>query len=205
MAVRFRFNMSEQDALDLLTAHYMYEVEARRGNLVIDENTHNNLLALAHFITQPNPKFGVMLCGTCGNGKTTLLFALRSTINFLVERGHFEFIKKQDPYFKPSLRIVDAKEVVQIYKDYPQFTELRSAPMLAIDDLGKEPAEVLDYGNVTNPVIDLLEYRYMYQKFTCLTTNLDSKQIREKYGTRIADRFNEMLHVIVFQDISYRH
>ena len=76
--------------------------------------------------------------------------------------------------------------------------------MLAIDDLGKEPTEVLDYGNVLSPVVDLMEYRYQHQLFTAVTTNLTPDEIRDKYGKRIADRFNEMLEVIVFEDISYR-
>ncbi len=205
-AARFRFNMSEQDTLDLLTAHYMFEVERRHNKVQLDENTVNNLRKMAHYITKPDPKFGVMLCGTCGNGKTTLLHALRAAIDFLSERKQFEHLRNQaNPYDRIQLTFVDAKEVVDIYKDRPKFDDLRRERLLAIDDLGKEPAEVLDYGNVTNPLIDLLEYRYLYQKFTCITTNLDAKQIREKYGARIADRFNEMLEVIVFQDISYRH
>lgn len=204
-ADRFRFNMSEQDALDLLTAHYMFEVEARHNKAQLDENTIGNLRQMAHYITKPNPKFGVMMCGTCGNGKTTLMFALRSTIAFLKDRGHFDqYRNASSPYFDFELRIVDAREVIEIYKDRTRYADLRSERLLAIDDLGKEPAEVLDYGNVTNPLIDLLEYRYLYQKFTVITTNLDAKQIRVKYGTRIADRFNEMLDVIVFDDITYR-
>ena len=205
-AARFRFNLSEEDALDLLTAHYMLEVEARHNKVQLDENTIGNLRQMAHYITMPNPKFGVMLCGTCGNGKTTLMFALRSAIAFLKDRGHFDLYRNQAcPYFDFGLKYVDARDVIEIYKDRNRYADLRSERLLAIDDLGKEPAEVLDYGNVTNPLIDLLEYRYLYQKFTVITTNLDAKQIREKYGTRIADRFNEMLEVIVFQDISYRH
>ena len=205
-AARFRFNMSEQDALDLLAAHYMFEVERRHKKVQLDENTVNNLRKIAHYITMPDPKFGVMLCGTCGNGKTTLLYALRAAIDYLNDRKQFEHLRNQaNPYDKIQLAFVDAKEVVDIYRDKAKFDDLRRERLLAIDDLGKEPAEVLDYGNVTNPLIDLLEYRYLYQKFTCITTNLDAKQIREKYGTRIADRFNEMLEVIVFQDISYRH
>lgn len=77
--------------------------------------------------------------------------------------------------------------------------------MLAIDDLGKEAAEVLDYGNALSPVVDLLEYRYQHQLFTAITTNLNDKDLKKKYGSRINDRFNEMLQVIVFQSISYRH
>lgn len=198
--------MSEQDALNLLTAHYIFEVEARHNRVKLDENTINNLRKMAHFLTKSDPKFGVMLCGTCGNGKTTMVFALRSTIAYLKDRGHFDqYRNTSSPYFDFELRFVDVRDVVETYKDKTRYANLRSEALLAIDDLGKEPAEVLDFGNVTNPLIDLLEYRYLYQKFTVITTNLDAKEIRVKYGARIADRFNEMLEVIVFQDISYRH
>lgn len=84
-------------------------------------------------------------------------------------------------------------------------------PMLAIDDMGTEPAEVHDYLNINTPVADVIDYRYNHQLFTFITTNLvatsedeDIITIRKKYGARIADRFNEMLHVIIFKDITYR-
>ena len=76
--------------------------------------------------------------------------------------------------------------------------------MLSIDDLGVEPSEVLDYGNVLSPVIELLSRRYNAQLFTIVTTNLTPKQIREHYGERIADRFNEMFERIVFENSTYR-
>ena len=77
--------------------------------------------------------------------------------------------------------------------------------MIGIDDLGNEPAEILEFGNPIYPIVRLIEHRYNTQAFTFITTNLTPKEIREKYGARIADRFNEMLHVIVFRDISYRN
>ena len=84
-------------------------------------------------------------------------------------------------------------------------------PMLAVDDMGTEAAEVYDYSNINTPVADLIDYRYNHQLFTFITTNLVAKKkddrdvtIRMKYGDRIADRFNEMLHVIIFKDITYR-
>ena len=83
--------------------------------------------------------------------------------------------------------------------------------MLAVDDMGTEAAEVYDYSNINTPVADLIDYRYNHQLFTFITTNLVAKKkddrdvtIRMKYGDRIADRFNEMLHVIIFKDITYR-
>ena len=199
---RFRLNLSDQDALDLLTAHYQVAVEFRHCEFVLDENTNNALVKLAQYLTQPNPKFGVLFCGTCGNGKTTLTYALQKTINFLDNRKHFSFLGE---YFEVGMPLIDAKELVELSRSPKKFDDIRSRSMLAIDDMGKEPAEVLDFGNVTNPIIDLIEYRYHHQLFTVITTNLDPDMIKKKYGHRVADRFREMLHVIVFQDISYRH
>jgi len=168
---------------------------------VFDANTEANLLALARYLTQPDPKFGVMMSGTPGNGKTTLLYTLQSAINDLHRRGHFEFLGKD---FRVGLLLVDAKDIVEIAKDLNSLKRYRELDMLAIDDLGKEPTEILNFGNVESPVVDLLEHRYNHQLFTAVTTNLTPKEIREKYGARIADRFNEMLEVIRFKDISYR-
>ena len=202
MVDRFRFNMTEEDALNLLAAHYGSVVEYRHGTPRFDNNTVEGLKALAKYITQDKPKFGVMFCGTCGNGKTTLLYALQSAINYLDKRGHFSFLSE---YFSVGMRIVDAMDIVIMAKDLNSIRNLRDRSMLAIDDLGKEPTEVLDYGNVLSPVVDLMEYRYQHQLFTAVTTNLTPDEIKDKYGVRIADRFNEMLEAIVFQDISYRH
>ena len=138
-----------------------------------------------------------MLCGVPGNGKTTLLYAFQSAVNWLNDIGHFEGKRA-------GIRIVDAKEVVMLAKDFEAFRNLRNMPMIAIEDMGREPIEVLDYGNVLNPVVDMLEYRYNLQLFTFITTNLTKSQIREKYGNRIADRFNEMLEVIIFKNETYR-
>lgn len=208
---RFRFNMSPQDALDLLTAAYQYEVQRRQRRFMLDKNTESNLIKLAEYLTMPVPKFGIMCCGTCGNGKTTLMYAFQRVVNYLQDRGHFSFLDNEYTRFRAGMQIFHAKEIVKMAKDYKAFKELQGRTMLAIDDLGTEPTEVLDYGNVLSPVVDLIEHRYNKQLFTFITTNLvansedkETVTIRKKYGDRIADRFNEMLHVIIFKDITYR-
>ena len=158
---RFRLPMTEAQATDLLTASYMAEVEYRRRRYERNAETENNISRLARILTSDNAKFGIMFCGVCGNGKTTLLYALQTAILEIDKYG-------------------------------------------AIEDIGREPTEMLDYGNVLNPIIDLIEYRYNNQLFTAITTNLTSEQISTKYGRRIADRFNEMLEVIIFKNPSYR-
>lgn len=152
-----------------------------------------------------------MCCGTCGNGKTTLLYAFQRVVSYLQDRRHFSFLDSDNASFKASIEIFRAKEVAQISRDQKQFKSLMQRPMLAIDDMGTEPAEVHDYLNINTPVADVIDYRYNHQLFTFITTNLVAQQkddkdvtIRMKYGDRIADRFNEMLHVIIFKDITYR-
>jgi DNA replication protein DnaC len=140
-----------------------------------------------------------------GNGKTTMVYALQNTINYLSDNHVFDSMYQyEDERNAVDLPIIDAREVVESSKNYQGFVALKRKPFLAVEDIGREPTEVLEYGNVLNPVIDLLEYRYANQLFTVVSTNLTPKQVREKYGNRIADRFNEMMSVVIFGNNSYR-
>ena len=76
--------------------------------------------------------------------------------------------------------------------------------MLAIDDFGTEPLEVMDYGNVLYPITDLLTTRYDRNLYTILTTNLTPQETRPRYGDRIADRLNEMMGKVIFANSTYR-
>lgn len=195
---RFRFPMTDRQAANILYAAYRAEVINRQREFLDDEATREHIRLLANYLTQDSPKFGVLLCGNCGNGKTTMLYAFQNALNFLNDRGYFE---------KPreiGIRIVDARESFELAKNYERFKEIRSHRMIGLEDIGREATEVIDYGNAISPIIEIIEYRYVHQLFTFITTNLTPKQLREKYGTRIADRFNEMLEVIIFTNDTYR-
>lgn len=194
---RFKLPITQVQAYDLLLAAYMAEVEYRHREFIGDTETKANIESLARFVTSDGSKFGIMFCGVCGNGKTTLMYALQNVINAVNDAGGFAG-------GKTGMVIADAKKIAQTANNAKEFRALKSQPMLAIEDMGREPAEVLNFGNVLNPVVDLIEYRYDNQLFTAITTNLTGEQIREKYGKRIADRFNEMLHVVIFKNNSYR-
>lgn len=157
---------------------------------------HGYISRAASFLTE-GKRFGLLICGVPGNGKTTLMRSVASLINvFDIKDSYDERL---------YVRFVSAKEIVRMAKEnYIGFKKLCMAPALAIDDFGEEPVEVLDYGNVLNPVIDLLSIRYDQQLLTLITTNTANDKIRENYGDRIADRFNEMMQVIIFSNPSYR-
>ena len=196
MRERFRLPMTKEQAVDVLTAAYQAEVEYRKSEFVLDEQTKANIEHFALFLTNAGSRFGVMFSGVCGNGKTTLVYAFQTLLNYMRDRGLTDE--------NAGISIIDAKEVAYYAKDVKQFRQLKERPMIAIEDMGREPVEVLEYGNVLNPVIDLLEYRYNAQLFTIITTNLVPKEIRERYGNRIADRFNEMFDKVIFANQTYR-
>ena len=107
-------------------------------------------------------------------------------------------------YIKMCITIVPAKDIIARCKDFHDMESLKKTPYLGIDDMGTEPIEVMDYGNICNPVIDLIDYRYNRQLTTFVTTNKTPNELRDRYGVRIADRFREMIEQVVFEDGSYR-
>ena len=142
-------------------------------------------------------RFGLMLCGIPGNGKTTVMYAVCQLFRLF----EFKNVYGEGAY----MQINSAIEVANLAKtNYKAFKSICFTPMLAIDDFGEEPAEVLEYGNVLSPITDLLALRYKEQLLTILTTNTPPKEIREHYGGRIADRFKEMMKVVIFTNPSYR-
>ena len=154
---------------------------------------------MAAWLAGDSSKFAAVLCGGCGNGKTTLVKAFQNLLSYLnipVPDGHGKTY---------GMRICDAREIAGIARtDYPAFLTLARMPMLAIDDVGIEPLEVMEYGNVVSPIVELLTKRYDEQLFTLMTTNLTPDGIRKRYGDRIADRLNEMAVVIPFKNATYR-
>lgn len=198
MKPRFRLPMSAGQAYDCLLAATKAEVEFRCRSFCENDDVKAQLSKMANWLTSDSSKFGVLLCGECGNGNSTLLKAFQQLLNFLS-------IPNPNSQGNYGIQITDAKYVAHIGRtDYKAFVQLSQKDMLGIDDLGTELQEVMDFGNVVTPVIDLLTRRYDEQLFTIITTNLTPKQIREHYGDRIADRLNEMVEKIVFTNGTYR-
>lgn len=199
MKARFKLPMTEEQAYAYLLAAVKAEVAYRHRSFCSNEDVEKQLHDMADWLTSQSSRFGILLCGGCGNGKSTMLKALQHLLNYL---------RIPKPYNDGTygIQIVDAKYIAYLCRNnYDAYRKLISVDMLGIDDLGTEPSEVMDYGNVYTPVIDLLTKRYEEQLFTIITTNLTPQQIREHYDDRIADRLNEMVEKIVFKNGTYRN
>lgn len=194
----FKLPMSAADAEVYIRGAFEAQVESRGGVVQYDEMTVRNLRLVAETLTSGGHKFGVLLAGTCGNGKTTMMRAVQSVVQLLNNTYYNRMGQRVGNY------LVEAKEIAQIPDKTGVLKFYQTTPLLCLDDLGREPTEVMKFGNVTSPITELLEYRYNQRLTTLVTTNLEPSEVRQKYGDRIADRFNEMFAVISYTGASYR-
>lgn len=194
----FKLPMTVDEAEAYIRGAFEAQVELRGGTVEYDEMTTKNLRLIAETLTGDGHKFGLLLAGTCGNGKTTTMRAVQSVIQLL---NNTYYNRRGEGI---GNRLLEAKEITGLSDKDGQLTVYKTVPVLFLDDLGREPTEVLKYGNVTSPITELLEYRYNQRLTTIVTTNLEPSEIREKYGDRIADRFNEMFALVRYTGTSYR-
>ena len=195
---RFKLPMSFDDARVYLLAAYQAEVERRHRVFERNEHFDAQLNLIANYLTGGSKKFGLMFCGLCGNGKTTWAKALQLLVSGLNIKNPINNLYYVFPLW-------NAKDLAMRSKgNYNDWRNVMRYQLMIVDDLGTEPREVMEFGNVYTPLIDLITTRYEEQLFTIFTTNLTPAQLEEKYGKRIVDRLNEMVEKVVFENESYR-
>lgn len=163
--------------------------ENLNGNM--DEATTNHINAIIAGL-QDKSKWGIIMMGNVGAGKTTLMRLLNDY--FFTQVYHSN--KAYPVIFHTAKEITKRAIAGGQYDEY--------CYVLAIDDLGEEPKEIQSYGNVLTPIVDIIENRYDSRKLTFFTTNLDANGIKEKYGARVADRLKQMCSIVSFTNPSYR-
>ena len=190
--------MSYEDARAYLMAAYQAEVERRHRVFERNEHFDAQLNLIANYLTGRSKKFGLMFCGLCGNGKTTWAKALQLLVSGLNLKNPINNLYYVFP-------LCNAKDLAMRSKgNYNDWRNVMRYQLMIVDDLGTEPREVMEFGNVYTPLIDLITTRYEEQLYTIFTTNLTPAQLEEKYGKRIVDRLNEMVEKVVFENESYR-
>ena len=195
---RFKLPMSFDDAKVYLLAAYQAEVERRHKVFERNEHFDAQLNLIANYLTGGSKKFGLIFCGLCGNGKTTWAKALQLLVSGLNLKNPTNNLYYVFP-------LCNAKDLAMRSKgNYNDWRNVMRYQLMIVDDLGTEPREVMEFGNVYTPLIDLITTRYEEQLYTIFTTNLTPTQLEEKYGKRIVDRLNEMVEKVVFENESYR-
>jgi DNA replication protein DnaC len=137
---------------------------------------------------------GILLTGPVGCGKTSLMNIIRL------------FQKPEERLIVKSCRDVSFEFIKEghsiIYKYSRQSINKDASPKTyCFDDLGTEN-NLKYYGNECNVMAEILLSRYdlfvSRNMITHLTTNLNSTEIEEIYGTRIRSRLREQFNLIAF-------
>lgn len=169
--------------LPVLLGHYKFQVEKRGGELRLDKETRNHLGSIMTWLFERRER-GLILSGTVGNGKTTML---RSLAGVLPGAAYFT-----------SLQIYEMMVKNEEFQYADQFS------VLVIDDLGVEPSVWCNYGENRHPLAELLYRRYDRNATTIFATNLGYPELEERYGERVTDRLKEMFVCLEYLGESYR-
>ena len=140
---------------------------------------------------------GIMLTGPVGCGKTSLMKLLQY---FLPREKRHSIKSCRDVSFE---FIQDGYEVISRYSR--QSFHYRHPKTYCFDDLGTENS-LKYYGNDCNVMAEILLSRYdlffSQRLITHLTTNLNSSEIEQIYGTRVRSRLREMFNLVSFSNES---
>ena len=171
------------------------EVESLGFKINVDDSLNKRLSEIGRWLADES-ETGLLLYGNVGSGKTTIMDAISNL---------FSCKGIQHKGVNIGFKRLESVELYQMYKfKYTEFEEIKKCPLLAIDDFGIEPVYINVYGTDISPISELLYHRYQNRLTTIITTNLAVEDIRKRYGDRIADRFNEMMHSVLFANQSYR-
>lgn len=149
---------------------------------------YNALVGYGALLFDGTARKGLILSGPVGVGKTLGLQIIAS--------------KFKIPVFYPKLYASIYKELsgdpVGFEKQIVTAGDFHEEPRtIIIDELGQKDKTKF-YGEESELMVDVLEARYRaflkYGVKTIITTNLADKDLRERYGTQINDRLNEMCY-----------
>lgn len=138
---------------------------------------------------------GIMVQGRYGCGKTLIMESYAYLHNLLITRLELRL---------PLLTFTSSTELVCQIK--LQGIKPFSRRTLVIDEFGREPKTVLDFGNTIRPVAELLNARAESGATTHGTTNfsLETLSSDDFYGKMVGDRLRAMFNFIVLVGDSSR-
>lgn len=127
---------------------------------------------------------GLLCMGNCGRGKTVICLNILSAV--------FQYLLSQ------NYNIYDSVEMGDKIEDIKSF-----GCNIMIDDIGLEQ-EFSKYGEkhiAFSEIVDIAEKKGL---LLVITTNLNQKQLKSKYGERTFDRLKSLTKCVVFKGNSLR-
>ena len=126
---------------------------------------------------------GLLCVGNCGRGKTVIC---QQVLPVIFQHWH--------------RLIMNTTTAIEL-KD--RFDEFKQYKIISIDDLGTESV-ANDFGTRRNFTQELIDEAERKQKLLILSTNLNEKELTEKYDIRTMDRLRALTKVVIFNGESLR-
>lgn len=219
---RFKLPIAKSQLESMLTKQYENCVRYRNREYVSTNEVCENLHKVAGWLTGTSIKPMLMLCGNVGTGKTIMAQSIKLVVEHLgdsarkleKELGSRMTTHQLDPeaskvfgyYVRLTNPLMCTAQSLTKMEDRGNnnYAKAIKSKFLIVDDLGVEPPCVKVFGVDTYPLVDLISYRYNALSTTVFTSNLLPIDIANHYGSRIADRLEEVCERIVFRGDSFR-
>lgn len=137
---------------------------------------------------------GLYIAGRTGCGKTWAM----EIFGFLAQEHRLKVhLGGKELLLNPTRYRADA--ITAFYMRTGELAPFMDTPVLLIDDLGTEPAEVVYMGNRVDIIRHVLERRADdSSKLTLLTSNIpmNAPALGERYGDRVASRLRQMCNYL---------
>ena len=144
-------------------------------------------------------KRGIYIAGNTGTGKTWCMEIMQAYIQAIGIKVLWNTDNEPRPLYWRTIR---ADGLCDVWAESGNVQQYKTAPMLAIQDLGNEPPETLYMGNRLDVVRYVIEYRGdMHAEMTFITSNLrmGGEILKERYGDRVSSRLQEMCNYLVIK------
>ena len=194
--------LENKDAKNLLYQFYKKEVELRRNEFRFTDTLKAEISEIGDFLTTEDRKYGLFIPGNVGNGKSTMLRALKDMLSYLIDKGKMPYCEG-DKY----PRFVKASDMAEMLIEgrRSEYHDVVSAKYLFLDDVGEEPTEIVAFGMPMRPLYKIIDYRYEHLLPTFISSNLSAEDICMKYDDeRLSDRMFEMFKILTFKGDSFR-
>ena len=185
---RFFLDISQEDFMNLFCSklnYYLSRKHKKDFKFKIDKQ-NKEIIEQLYFYLYGSEQFkgdlykGILLIGSLGTGKTTILQSFCEMINdFKIKIISIIHSKKLSSELNADKNIIE-------YEKIPLF----------IDDIGKENRNVNNFGTIINPIPDIFALRSEYGSWTFGTGNYNLNSYSEFYGETIKERFFELFNII---------
>jgi len=147
---------------------------------------------------------GIMLMGSVGTGKTTIMRIFKEYLMGIGSKRHYHIASARDVERVFAMQGINGirQFVYNSYKD-PRGMPQEKPAIYCFEDLGLENTSTKNYGNESNPMAEVLLDRYdlfiSNALKTHVTTNLSPAELERLYDNRLRSRFREMFTKIIIE------